>query len=142
MFYIVRRARLTRCSKSYIALFLSNMHLYSFYLLLYILLRLVPVLMTLYTSIQNSCNTEAHAATADGEIEKTIKSLINKFECQSFSALIKEYVGSSDICYRIKYAWKGPIGYVILFYIAVRLWSNITMDFLKLLPVFTKYSVL
>ena len=46
---------------------------------------------------------EAHAATAHGGIEKTMKALTDKFECQSFSLLVREYVGSCDICQRTKY---------------------------------------
>ena len=46
---------------------------------------------------------EAHAATAYSVIEKTMKCLTDKFECQSFSRLIREYVGSCDICQRMKY---------------------------------------
>ena len=43
---------------------------------------------------------EAHAATADGGIEKTMKALTDKFECQSCSHLVREYVASCDICQR------------------------------------------
>ena len=47
-------------------------------------------------------NAEAHAATVHVGIEKTIKALNDKFESQSFSSLVREYVGSCDICQRTK----------------------------------------
>ena len=56
---------------------------------------------------------ENHAATARGRIEKTMKALTDKFECQSFSCVVREYVGSCDICHRTKYSSRGPIGYAI-----------------------------
>ena len=103
--------------------------------------------------LPSTCNVEgknfleiaiakAHAATAHGGIEKTIKALTNKFECQSFSCLISEYVGSCNICQNTKYAQRGPIGYITKLYVPVIPCSNITMDFLKLSLVFTKCSVL
>ena len=85
---------------------------------------------------------EAHAATAYDGIQKTMQALIDKFEYQPFSRLVREYVASSDICQRTKYLQKGPIGYVTPLHVPVRPWSNITMNFLKLLLVFTKCSVL
>ena len=39
-----------------------------------------------------------YVATANRGIAKIMKALTNKFEYQSFSHLIKEYVGSSNIC--------------------------------------------
>ena len=85
---------------------------------------------------------EAHTATAHGGIKKTIKAITDKFECQSFSRLVRKYVGSCDICQRTKYSQRGPIGYITPLHVPGRPWSNITMDFLKLSPVFTKCSVL
>ena len=46
--------------------------------------------------------TEAHAATAYSGIEKTMKAPTDKFECQFFSLLVKEYVGTCDICQTTK----------------------------------------
>ena len=46
---------------------------------------------------------EAYAATAHGRIEKTMKALTDKFECQSFSHLIRKYVASCDMCQKTKY---------------------------------------
>ena len=63
---------------------------------------------------------EAHAVTAYGGIEKTIKALTDIFECQSFSHLVGEYVRSCDICQRTKYSRRGPIGYVTPLYVPVR----------------------
>ena len=85
---------------------------------------------------------EAYVGTAHSRIKKTIKGLTDKFECQSFSWLLKEFIGSCDICQRTKYIQKRPIGYVTPLYVPVRPWSDITIDFLKLLPVFTKCSAL
>ena len=85
---------------------------------------------------------ENQAATAHGGIEKTMKAPTDKFDCQSFSCLVREYVGSCDICQRTKYSQRGPIGYVTPLHVPVRLWSDITIDFLKLLLVFTKCSFL
>ena len=42
----------------------------------------------------------------------------------------------------MKYAQKKPIGYTIPLHIPVRLWSNVSIDLLKLVIVFTKCSVL
>ena len=46
---------------------------------------------------------EAHAATVYVEIGKTMRGLTNKFACQSFCHLLKECVGSCNICQRSKY---------------------------------------
>ena len=83
---------------------------------------------------------EAYAATAHSRIKRTMKTLTNKFESQSFFHLVKEYVISCDICQSTKYLQRGPIGYVIPLYMPVRLWSNITMDYLKLSLVYTRCS--
>ena len=84
--------------------------------------------------------TQAHAATAHGAIEKTMKARTDKFESQSFSRLVREYVGSCNICQSTKYSQRGPIRYVTPLLVPVRPWSDITMDFLNLSPVFTKCS--
>ena len=85
---------------------------------------------------------KAHAATTHGRIHKTMKALTDKFECQSFSGLIREYVGTCNICQRTKYLRRGPIGCARPLRMPVRLCSNITMDFLILSLVFTKCSIL
>ena len=41
---------------------------------------------------------EAYDATAHGGIEKTMKALPDKFECQFFSKVVKEYIASCDTC--------------------------------------------
>ena len=46
---------------------------------------------------------EAHTATAHVGIEKRMKALTDKLECQFFSRLVRGYVGSYDICQRTKY---------------------------------------
>ena len=83
-----------------------------------------------------------HAATAYSRIEKRMKALTAKFECQSFFYLVREYIGSCNICQRTKYSQQGPIGYVTLLYVPVRPYNNIIMNCLKLSLIFTKCSVL
>ena len=85
---------------------------------------------------------EAHAATAHGGIENTIIALTAKFEYQFFSYLVKEFIGSCDICQRRKYRQKRPIGYVTPLHVPVRPQSDLTMDFLKMSAVFSQCSVL
>jgi len=81
---------------------------------------------------------EAHEATAHGGIEKTMKALTDKFECQSFSKVVKEYIASCDTCQRTKYSNQAPVGLVVPLHVPQRPWTDISMDFLKLSPVFTK----
>ena len=83
---------------------------------------------------------EAHAATAHCGIEKTMKALCNKFECQFFSRLAREYVGSCNICRWTQYLRKEPIGYVTPLHVLVRPWSDITMNCFKLSLVFINCS--
>ena len=85
---------------------------------------------------------EAHDATAHGGVEKTLKWLPDKFICQPFSSLVKEYVASCDTCQRKKYSNKPPLGQVIMLHVPARAWTDITMDFLKMSPVFTYCSSL
>jgi len=83
---------------------------------------------------------EAHDATAYGGVEKMLKWLPDKFLCQPFSRLIKEYVVSCDTCQRTKYSNKPPLGQVTILHVAARGWTDITMDFLKMSPVFSYCS--
>ena len=85
---------------------------------------------------------KAHAATTHVGIEKTMKALTDKFECQPVFRLVGKYVGHYDICQGTKYSRRGPIQYATLLHVLVRLWSNITIDFLKLSTVLTKCSLL
>ena len=85
---------------------------------------------------------EGHAGTANSGIEKTMKTATNKFECLSFSQLVKQYVESCNICQRTKYLQKRPSRYITPLQLPVRPWSDRTMDFLNVLPVFTKPSLL
>ena len=55
-FEIVEKARPKQCSKSIIALLLSNTYLRRFYLLLYILLQIASITTSFYTSIQDFRN--------------------------------------------------------------------------------------
>ena len=73
---------------------------------------------------------EANAATAHGGIYKTMRALTEKFECQSFSRHVREYVGICNICQRTKYAQKGPITYVTPLHVLLKPYSDITLDFL------------
>ena len=45
---------------------------------------------------------KAHIATPYHRIEKTMKAITNKLEYQSFSHLVREYIGIYDICHRTK----------------------------------------
>jgi len=85
---------------------------------------------------------EAHDATAHGGVEKTLKWLTDKFICQPFSRLVKKYVASCDTSQRTKYSNKPPLGQVTILYVPARAWTDITMDFLKMSPVFTYCSTL
>ena len=76
--------------------------------------------------------TEPHAASAHKGIDKSIQALTDKFEYQSFSQVVKESVGSWNICERTKDLKRGPIGYVIPLHVLVRQESDIIMYFLKL----------
>ena len=100
---------------------------------------------TIYAECKNFLEiaiAKAHAVTVHGGNEKTMKALTDKFECESFSRLVKEYVGSCNICQMTKYLQRGPIGYVTPLHMPVRPWRDITMDFLQISPLFTKCSVL
>jgi len=85
---------------------------------------------------------EAHDATAHGGVEKTLKWLPDKFICQPFSSLVKEYVASCDTCQRTKNSNKPPLGQVTMFHVTARACTDITMDFLKMSPVSTYCSTL
>jgi len=80
---------------------------------------------------------EAHDATAHGGVEKTLKWLTDKFIYQPISRLVKEYVASYDICQRMKYSNKPPLGQVTMLQVPARAWTDITMDFLKMSSVFS-----
>ncbi|HEY4153194.1 MAG TPA: hypothetical protein VGM38_07715, partial [Pseudolysinimonas sp.] len=85
---------------------------------------------------------EAHDTIAHGGFENTLKWLTDKFECQLFSRLVKEYVASCDTCQRTKYSNKPPLGQVTMLHVPARAWTDISMDFLKLSPIFIYCSTL
>jgi len=85
---------------------------------------------------------EAHDAMAHEGVEKTWKRFTDKLICQPFSRLVKEYVASCDTCQRTNYSNKPPLGQVIMLLVPARSWKDITMDFLKMSPVFTYCSTL
>jgi len=51
-------------------------------------------------------------------------------------------VASCDTCQRTKYSNKAPLGQVTMLHVPARAWTDITMDFLKMSPVFTYCSTL
>ena len=63
---------------------------------------------------------EAHDATAHGGIEKTLKWLTDKYVCQPFSRLVKEYMASCDTCQRTKYSNKAPLEQVTMLHVPAR----------------------
>jgi len=85
---------------------------------------------------------EAHDTTAHGGVEKTLRWFTDKFICQPFSTLVNEHVASCDTCQRTKYSNKPPLGQVTMLHVPARAWTDITMDFLKMSPVFTYCSTL
>ena len=56
---------------------------------------------------------QVHAVTAHGGMQKTKKAISDKFEHMFFACLVRENIGSGEICQSIKWLQKGPIGYVI-----------------------------
>jgi len=83
---------------------------------------------------------EALDATAHGGVEKTLKWFTNKFICQPLPRLVKEYVASCETCQWTKYSNKPPLGQVTILHVPARAWTDITIDFLKMSPVFTYCS--
>jgi len=79
---------------------------------------------------------------AYGGVEKPLKWLTDKFICQAFSMLVKEYVSSCDTCQRTKYSNKPPLGQVTMLHVPTRAWTDITMDFLKMSLVYTYCSTI
>jgi len=71
-----------------------------------------------------------------------LKWLTDKFICQPFTSLVKEYVVSCNTCQRTKYSNKPPLGQVTMLHVPARAWTDITMDFLKMSPVLTYFSTL
>jgi len=63
---------------------------------------------------------EAHHTTAHGRVEKRVKWLTDKFICQPFSSLVKEYVASCDTCQQTKYSNKPPLGQVNMLHVPAR----------------------
>jgi len=79
---------------------------------------------------------------AHSGVEKTLKWLTDKFICQPFSRLFKEYMASCNTSQQTKYRNKIPLGQVPMLHISARDWIDITMDFLKMSPIFTYCSTL
>jgi len=85
---------------------------------------------------------EAHDATAHGAVEKTLKWLPDKFICQPFSALVKQYMASCDTCQQTIHSNKPPLGQETMLHVPARASMDITMDFFNMSPVFTYCSTL
>ena len=81
---------------------------------------------------------KAHVATAHGRVEKTMQYLTDRYRSQSISALVQSFVASCDTCQRVMQSNKPPLGLVTGLHVPVRPWTDISMDFLKLTPVFIK----
>ena len=77
---------------------------------------------------------KAHAATTHSRIEKTMKALTAKLECQSLSCLIRECGGGCDICQRFKYDNTASPGLLQPLPIPSTAWTQVTMDFIEGLP--------
>jgi len=85
---------------------------------------------------------ESHDATAYGRVEKTLKLLTDRFICQPFSRLVKEYVVICNTCQWTKYSNKPLVGQVTISHVPTRACMDINMDFLKMSPIFTYCSTL
>jgi len=85
---------------------------------------------------------KAHDATAHSGVEKTLKWLTDRFICQLFSRLVKEYMMSCDTYHWTKYSNKPPLGKVTILHVPARAGIDIIMDFLKMSSVLTYYSTL
>jgi len=85
---------------------------------------------------------EAHNTAAHSGVEKTWKWLLDKYICQLFSILVKEYVLGCDTCQGTKYSKKPLLGQVTMFQVRARATMDINLDFLKMSRIFTYYSAL
>jgi len=83
---------------------------------------------------------QAYNAMAHGEVEKILKLLTDKLICQLFSRLVKDYIASCDTCQPTMYINKPLLGQVTMLRVPARAQTYITMNFLKILPVFTYCS--
>ena len=81
---------------------------------------------------------EAYVATAHGGVEKTMQYLIHRYQSQSYSALEQSFVDSCNTCQRVKESNKPPLGHLTPLQVPVRPWTDISIDFLQLTPVFIK----
>lgn len=68
--------------------------------------------------------------------------LSNKYQLQALPALVKLFVASCNTCQAVKQQNKPPLGLVIPLHVPVRSWTDISIDFLKVTPVFIKYSTM
>ena len=82
----------------------------------------------------------AHVATANGGVEKTMRYLTARYLSQALCALLQSFVASCDTCQRVKQSNKPPLGLVTPLRVPVRSWTDISMDFLKLTPLFIQCS--
>ena len=87
-------------------------------------------------------NDETHVAAAHGRVKKTMPYLTDGYQSQSLSALVRSFVASCDTCQPVKQSHKPPLGLVTPLHVPVRPCTDISMDFLKLTPVFIKGSTM
>ena len=80
--------------------------------------------------------SKAHEETLHGGIERTTKALADKYWIQDSASLIKAYIQSCHICQTTKYTHKPPIGLLTPLHIPTTPWTDISMDFLYVTPVF------
>jgi len=85
---------------------------------------------------------EPHDAMAYSRVEKILKWLTDKFICQPFSRLVKKYMATCDTCQWANYSNKPPLGHVPMLHVPARTWTHISMDLLKVSPVFNYCSTL
>ena len=85
---------------------------------------------------------EVYDATVHCGVEKALKWLPDKFICQPFSKIVKEYMSSCDTCQRTKYSNKSPLGQVNMLHVSARARTDITIYFLNISAVFTYCSTL
>jgi len=63
---------------------------------------------------------EVHDTIAHGGVEKILKWLTDKFICQPFSRLVKEYVASCHTGQQRNYSNRPPLGQVTMLHVPAR----------------------
>ena len=78
----------------------------------------------------------AHIATAHREVQKTMQYRTDRYQSQSLSALVPSFVVTCNACQWVKQSNKPLLDLVTLRHVPVRPWTDMSMHFLKLTPVF------